>query len=313
MPEIKEILSTKAREIDDWLLWYFERLGNAAGYPRALVEAARYSLFSGGKRIRPVLALLVNEACGSPAARALPIAAAIEMIHTYSCIHDDLPAMDDDDFRRGRASCHRQYDEATAILAGDALLTEAFAVLALAPDRDLLAELVRILAEAAGFQGMVAGQAADIAAEKACQTDGAGQRGVAVQKGGAGQGEAELLFIHAHKTGALLTASVLLPALANRLSDEKLDSIKRFGESLGLAFQIVDDILNETADEKTLGKPVGTDRELGKLTWVTLHGLDAARIMAREETERAISAVEFFGEAGEPLRMAARYVLERDH
>jgi geranylgeranyl diphosphate synthase type II len=301
MPEIREILSTKTREIDDWMHWYFKRLGTKKGYPRILVEAAEYALFSGGKRIRPVLALLVNEACGSAPSRALPLAAAVEMIHIYSCVHDDLPAMDDDDFRRGRATCHRQYDEVTAILAGDALLTEAFAALSLAEDRDILPELVLLLAEAAGFQGMVAGQMADIAAEKAAEKGGpdACRRNA-------------LAFIHAHKTGALLVASVLLPGVANRLPQDKLDSLRQFGESLGLAFQIVDDILNETADEKTLGKPTGTDREAGKLTWVTLFGLQEARAMAKTEVDRALQSIEFFGEKAESLRAVAKYVLERD-
>ncbi|MDR2734159.1 MAG: polyprenyl synthetase family protein [Spirochaetota bacterium] len=291
MPNIRQILSAKTTEIDAWLHAYFAKLGNTNGYPRALLLAAEYSLFSGGKRIRPALALLVNEAYGAEPARALPIAAALEMIHTYSCIHDDLPAMDNDDFRRGRPSCHRQYNEATAILAGDALLTEAFAALALVPDREYLPELVRLLAEAAGFQGMVAGQTADIAAEG---------------------GEAELAFIHAHKTGALLTASVLLPAIIHNPPASDLASIRKFGESLGLAFQIVDDILNETADAEILGKPTGTDREAGKLTWVTLHGLDRARQMAKTEIDNAKSAIEFLGTAGASLRLLADYVLLRD-
>ena len=297
--EIQKIISTKTQELDAWLRWYFERLGTKKRYPRYLVEAAEYSLFSGGKRIRPVLTLLINEACGSPSKRALPIAAAIEMIHVYSCIHDDLPAMDNDDFRRGRKTCHKQYDEATAILAGDALLTEAFAVLSLVEDSDLLGELIRQLVEAAGFQGMVAGQAADIAAER--RPEGA-------EKGD----EEELRFIHAHKTGGLLIASAVLPGIVNRLSDDKIVLLRQFGEGLGIVFQIVDDILNETADEATLGKPTGTDRESGKLTWVTLHGLDAARRMAREELTRTLAAIEFFGEAGASLHALAQYVLERD-
>ena len=308
MPGIQEILSTKTREIDDWLYWYFKRLGNEKGYPRVLVEAAEYSLFSGGKRVRPVLALLVNEACGSAPSRALPIAAAIEMIHIYSCVHDDLPAMDDDDFRRGRATCHKQYDEVTAILAGDALLTEAFAALALVEDHDLLPQLVPLLAEAAGFQGMVAGQMADIAAEKAEQA----ARKTASAPADKAARAAELAFIHAHKTGALLVASTLLPGVVNRLPEDKLASLRQFGESLGLAFQIVDDILNETADEKTLGKPTGTDREAGKLTFVTLYGLDEARSMARAEVDKALQAIEFFGEKAASLRTLAEYVLERD-
>ena len=310
MPDIQEILSTKTREIDDWLHGYFKKIGTENGYPRVLAEAAAYSLFSGGKRIRPVLTLLVNEACGSAPSRALPLAAAVEMIHIYSCIHDDLPAMDDDDFRRGRAACHKHYDEATAILAGDALLTEAFGALSLAEDRECLPRLVRLLADAAGFQGMVAGQMADIEAEKAAQKQGSEAQVRAADAADARS--AELAFIHAHKTGALLSVSVLLPGVANRLPEENLAALSQFGESLGLAFQIVDDILNETADEKTLGKPVGTDRESGKLTWVTLHGLDAARAMAKKEIDRAIAAVEFFGERAAPLQILARYVLDRD-
>jgi geranylgeranyl diphosphate synthase, type II len=318
MPDIKQILSTKTNEIETWLRAYFAKIGNADGYPRVLAEAAQYSLFSGGKRIRPALVLLVNEAYGSEPARALPIAAALEMIHTYSCIHDDLPAMDNDDLRRGRPSCHRQYDEATAILAGDALLTEAFAALALAPDREFLPELTRLLAAAAGFQGMVAGQMADIAAERSADKEKLTPCARFASDIPFAQGqehpvpEAELAFIHAHKTGALLTASVMLPAIIHKPPAGELAMIKKFGESLGLAFQIVDDILNETADSETLGKPTGTDREAGKLTWVTLHGLDRARAMAKAEIDDAKEAVKFLGPAGEPLAMLADYVLQRD-
>jgi geranylgeranyl pyrophosphate synthase len=218
------------------------------------------------------------------------------MIHTYSLIHDDLPAMDDDDLRRGIPTCHKKFDEATAILAGDALLTEAFACVAHLEDRDLVPVVVTGLARAAGFAGMVAGQMADIGAEKGyCTPDGK-----------------LLAFIHANKTGALLAASAVLAGTVNRLEPARLDALAVYGRSIGMAFQIADDVLNETSDEDTLGKPIGTDREAGKLTWTSLHGLEKARSMAASEVEKACHALADWGPEADPLRLLAHYMVDRE-
>jgi len=295
--ELRQILSTKSALVEAWLHAWMDNLGKNERYPKRLLDAAGWSLFAGGKRLRPVLCLLVNEACGSPDARVLPLAGALEMIHTYSLIHDDLPPMDDDELRRGLPTCHIKYDEATAILAGDALLTEAFACLASLEDRDVIPGVVAGLARAAGFGGMVAGQMADIGAER----------------GYLPGDSATLEFIHANKTGALLEASVLLPGLVNHLDSDRITELAAYGRSIGLAFQIADDVLNETADAATLGKPTGTDREAGKLTWTSIHGIEKAREMAAREVEKACHVLADWGTAAEPLRMLARYMVEREY
>ncbi|HPH03149.1 MAG TPA: polyprenyl synthetase family protein [Spirochaetota bacterium] len=295
--ELRQILSTKSACVESWLHGWMDGLGKAERYPRRLLEAAAWSLFAGGKRLRPALCLLVNDACGSPEGRVLPLAGALEMIHTYSLIHDDLPPMDDDELRRGIPTCHIKFDEATAILAGDALLTEAFACLATLDDRDVIPDIVSGLARAAGFGGMVAGQMADIGAER----------------GYLPGDSATLEFIHANKTGALLEASVLLPGLVNHLDSDRIAELAAYGRSIGLAFQIADDVLNETADAATLGKPTGTDREAGKLTWTSIHGIEKAREMANREVENACRVLADWGPAAEPLRMLARYMVEREY
>lgn len=295
--ELRQILSTKSRAVEVWLEAWVGGLGRDERYPRRLVDAASWSLFAGGKRLRPVLCLLVNEACGSPDERVMPLAGALEMIHTYSLIHDDLPPMDDDDLRRGVQTCHVRFDQATAILAGDALLTEAFACLASLADRDVLPEVVSGLARAAGFGGMVAGQMADIGAERGMIEPGPGT----------------LEFIHANKTGALLLASVVLPGVINHLDPARLEQLAVYGRSVGLAFQIADDVLNETAQEATLGKPTGTDREAGKLTWTAMYGVAQAREMAAAEVQRALDALSGWGPSAEPLALLARYMVEREY
>lgn len=268
----------------------------ATAWPARLHEAMRYSVFAGGKRLRPALVLGAAEACGGRAndARTAAGMAAVELLHTYTLVHDDLPAMDDDDLRRGRPTCHKAFNEATAILAGDALQTLAFAACA-----SISAAAVADLAEAAGSRGVVGGQQEDLDAEGQPLDTGA-------------SGRERLLRIHRGKTAALLRASCLLGAHAAQAEPAAHAALRAFGESLGLAFQIADDVLDATASAEVLGKTPGKDAAQGKLTWVTLHGLDAARAEARQHADAACDALATFGTRGETLRALARFVVERD-
>jgi geranylgeranyl pyrophosphate synthase len=256
-----------------------------------LREAMRYSLLDGGKRIRPLLVLATGELGRRRASVLAPVACAVELVHTYSLVHDDLPAMDDDDLRRGRPSSHRVYGEGLAILVGDALLTEAFGLIARAPGlaAECRTRLVAELAEAAGEAGMVGGQALDLAA--------AGRR-VTLR---------EVRDIHRRKTGALLRASVRLGAIAGGVDARRLVRLTRYGERLGLAFQIVDDVL----DEPTGPHGGGPDRALAKGTYPATLGLDGSRRAARRACAAALEAVGPLGAKAEPLRMLARLVLGR--
>ena len=247
----------------------------ASTRPARLHAAMRYSLQAGGKRLRPVLVLATADAF-SVKADALPAAGALECIHTYSLIHDDLPCMDNDDLRRGRPTAHKQFDEATALLAGDALLTLAFQLLArhYADNPPLCAALTRALADAAGSEQLIGGQMEDLLAEK--KTDATA---------------AELEFIHLNKTAAMLTTSLVAGGLCGGASEAQLATLRDAGRHLGLAFQIVDDILDATADTATLGKTAGKDARTGKTTFVKLHGLEASRKYAREHSEAALAAL----------------------
>ena len=261
---------------------------------RHLYEAMRYMVLGGGKKVRPALVLLAAEACGGSAGAAMPAACAVEMVHTYSLIHDDLPAMDDDDLRHGRPSCHKQFGEAMAVLAGDGLLTEAFRVLATrVEDADTSRHLVAELSRAAGAVGMVGGQAADLTAER-------------------GGGDERLLaLIHRRKTACLIEASLVMGAISAGASQHLERSLREYGAHLGLAFQIADDVLDASASTGVLGKTAGKDAAAGKLTYVALFGLDAARSRARAEAERAVDALSGFGHPADPLRDIARFVVER--
>ncbi len=263
-----------------------------------VIAAMRYSLFAGGKRLRPILCLLAAEVCGARGEDFLLFACGLECLHTYSLIHDDLPAMDDDDLRRGQPTCHRAFDEATAILAGDGLQALAFELFShpdllrsTSPERLLRA--IHLVARAAGIHGMVVGQMADLLAEA---------RPVSRE---------ELVYIHRHKTAALIAASVVSGGLLAGGEGEALSALKRYGEALGLAFQIVDDILDVIGDEKELGKPVGSDVRRKKATYPALVGLEQARVRARELVEEALEALSPFGEKARPLQALARYVLSR--
>lgn len=240
--------------------------------PARLHAAMRYSLEAGGKRLRPVLTLATAGLFGANDDRALPAAVALECIHTYSLIHDDLPCMDNDDLRRGRPTAHKAFDEATALLAGDALLTHAFALLATAYASEpvLARALIGELAEAAGSQRLIGGQMEDLLAEK--KADATAD---------------ELEFIHLNKTAAMIEASLVMGGLAGGANPADCDTLRRAGRHLGLAFQIIDDVLDATADTATLGKTAGKDAKAGKTTYVKLHGLDAARRIAADHTATA--------------------------
>ena len=266
--------------------------------PPRLHQAMRYSVFAGGKRLRPILIIAACEAVGGPPERALPAACAIEMIHTYSLIHDDLPAMDDDDLRRGRPTNHKVFGEANAILAGDALLTEAFRLLADAEanrgvDPAVSLRVIETIARCAGSQGMVGGQVVDMESEEHPVDF------------------ATLQYIHTRKTGALILASIQAGAWLGGGNDEQVAALTRYGETAGLAFQIADDILDIIGDQRELGKDVGSDQARGKATYPALLGLSEARRRAGELRELAIAALQPLGAAAEPLRAIARYIVER--
>jgi geranylgeranyl diphosphate synthase type II len=275
---------------------------DSSACPARLAMAMRHSVLGGGKRLRPVLCLMAAEACGGEPEAALPAACALELVHTYSLIHDDLPAMDDDDLRRGRPTCHKAFDEATAILAGDGLLTLAFELVAreVQPPSAAL-RCVRILAEAAGPSGMVAGQMADLQAEG---RTAAGSRPEGTL--------AELEAIHRRKTGALLRAPLRMGAAIAEAPEPCAEALDRYGKAVGLAFQIVDDLLDVQGDEAKLGKRVGKDSELGKWTYPRFLGVDGSRRRARQLADEAIAALEPFGPRGERLRGLALALLERD-
>jgi len=266
--------------------------------PATLHEAMRYSVSAGGKRLRPVLMMAACEAVGSDYERVIPAACAMEMIHTYSLIHDDLPAMDDDDFRRGRPTNHKVFGEATAILAGDALLTEAFLLLSNLQansgiSSDVLVRVIHLIARGAGSFGMVGGQAVDMESE------------------GKEIDIPTLEYIHTHKTGALILASIQAGALIGGADDAAFEALTRYGEAAGLAFQVADDILDVVGEQESLGKDVGSDEARGKATYVSCLGLSEARRRAVELKELAVSALGPLGAPAEPLRQIAGYIVDR--
>jgi len=292
-PEIQDYLTRQQARVEQAL----ERLAPPeTACPPSIHRAMRHSLFAGGKRIRPILCLEAAEAVGNPSAGIETPAAALEMIHTYSLIHDDLPALDNDDYRRGRPSCHKVFGEAIAILAGDALLTRAFQVVAemegIAADRRI--GMVREMAQAAGtVDGMIGGQVADLEAE------------------GKPVVEENLRYIHRSKTAALIRASVAVGAIFAGAGRIQLDSLREFGEQIGLAFQIVDDVLDVVAPTAGLGKTAGKDAQQRKATFPALYGVEASRQMARDAEQRAIHALALFGGRAARLRELAAVIVER--
>ncbi|MBE0500054.1 MAG: polyprenyl synthetase family protein [Desulfuromonadales bacterium] len=268
--------------------------------PHLLHKAMRYSIFAGGKRIRPILLLAASEAVGGQSDRVLYAASALEMIHTYSLIHDDLPAMDNDDLRRGRPTSHKVFGEAHAILAGDALLTEAFALLtdpgddfAVAPAVQL--RVANIIARAAGAAGMVGGQIVDMESE-----------------GGGDELDLPTVeYIHTHKTGALIRAAVEVGAILGGADQRTFKALSRYGELAGLAFQIADDILDVVGDQDVVGKDIGSDEARGKATYVALFGLSEAQSRADELRDMALETLESLGEKAEPLRQIVNFIVAR--
>ncbi|MBI3812697.1 MAG: polyprenyl synthetase family protein [Nitrospirae bacterium] len=297
--ELKRYLEDRRVRIDRTLETY---LPSATTIPTRLHEAMRYSLFAGGKRIRPILAIAALESVGGNGEEALPVVSAIELVHTYSLIHDDLPAMDDDDTRRGRLTSHKKFGEAAAILAGDALLTAAFAMLS---DRDLnrtippaiLLSVIDELGRAAGSLGMVGGQFADIASEGMIGTQTIS--------------EETLQYVHSHKTGSLICAAVRIGALLGVAGPDALSSLTVYGEKAGLAFQVADDILDLEGTEKETGKRVRKDGAHKKLTYPVIVGLAESKRLADQLIREGLEAVSSFGVEADPLRAIARYIVER--
>jgi len=291
--ELKQCRERVASAID-------ARLPASSAPPEKLHEAMRYAVLNGGKRVRACLVYMTGQALGAPDAWLDAPAVAVELIHAYSLVHDDLPAMDDDDLRRGQPTCHVAFDEATALLAGDALQSAAFDVLAGAEEFHQTAapvlEMVRTLAHASGAAGMAGGQAIDLAAVG---------RSISL---------AELENMHVHKTGALIRASVRLGALASARNDQAvLVRLDRYAHAIGLAFQIQDDILDVVGDTATLGKQQGADEALNKPTYPALVGLGRAQAMAAEQHATALEALESFGTEANPLRWLSAYIVSRTH
>ena len=264
------------------------------GCPPLLAEAMRYSLLAPGKRLRPLLVLMAAEACGSDFVKSLPAACAVEMIHAYSLVHDDLPAMDDDDMRRGRPSCHAKFGEATAILVGDALQAGAFETLARGFEPSVAGRCCRELARAAGATALVGGQSDDLNQE--------GKEGTLEQ----------LQAIHRRKTGALIRASLRLGSIAAGADDEAIARLDRFGAAVGTVFQITDDLLDHYGDSDKIGKRTQKDAERGKLTYPGLLGVQASQQHAEELTRNAAEEVASMDDAGR-LRALAQFVLERNN
>jgi geranylgeranyl diphosphate synthase type II len=286
-----------------------------AGCPEPLRDAMRYSLLAPGKRIRPMLALLAAETCGGSIAAAMPAACAVEMVHAYSLIHDDLPAMDDDDLRRGRPTCHKVYGEAMAILAGDALLSLAFQVLAqhVLP-ASAAGACCAALAEAAGPCHLVGGQADDILADASARSTGLSRNGDGLPpEGGTTSARQHLESIHARKTGAMIRVSLRLGAMTAAASAEQLRAFDEYGRRLGLAFQVTDDLLDVRGCDNGVGKRVGKDARKGKITFPALLGVDPSVAYASQLIDEAFLALGPFGPRAEDLHVLARYVLERDH
>lgn len=290
--EIKEILRKKAQIVDRALAEYLPEKDVPQG---RIYEAMRYSLFAGGKRLRPAIVLLACEMCGGDANQAIPFACAIEMIHTYSLIHDDLPAMDNDKLRRGKPTNHVVYGEGMAILAGDALLNKAFEIIAsqTTVSAETAMQALGILATASGTEGMIGGQVIDIENE-----------GKAIDA-------KTLETLHLLKTGALIRAAGNMGAAVAGADAATMERVDAYCKNLGIAFQIQDDILDVTGSQQELGKPIGSDAENAKTTYVTLYGIDQAEKLVADYTEKAVTALEPFGERGAALRALAEYLIGR--
>jgi geranylgeranyl diphosphate synthase, type II len=294
--DLKKYLKDRCALVDEALDRF---LPSADDLPRSLHKSMRYSVLAGGKRVRPILLLAACEAAGGDINWAMPAACAMEMIHTYSLIHDDLPAMDDDDFRRGNPTNHKVFGDAIAILAGDALLTEAFILLsnpeyAGRGEASRLLPVVHEIARCAGSQGMVGGQVVDMESEGKADID-----------------LATVQYIHTHKTGALIKASVKAGAILGGADGARLDAVTRYGETVGLAFQIADDILDIEGTTEEIGKDAGSDEARGKATYPAVMGIVEAKKRAAELVEMALDSLSAFDEKADPLREIARYIVYR--
>jgi geranylgeranyl diphosphate synthase type II len=303
--DIKKYLQEKKEIVDLALEKYFPSQPDSIEgevIPAPLHKAIRYSLFAGGKRIRPILSMAAFESVGGKGDTILPFSCALELIHTYSLIHDDLPALDNDDYRRGNPTCHKVFGEAIGILAGDALLTEAFRLMTNQVIQEfslhngrLALDVIHQVAQAAGVFGMVGGQVVDIESE------------------GKGVDFPTLQYIHTHKTGALILVSVRVGAMLGGANKETLKALTRFGEGIGLTFQIADDILNVEGKAALLGKKTGSDLSRRKATYPSLFGLEESKRRAKELVTSAIEAIRSFGSEAEPLREIAWFILSREY
>jgi geranylgeranyl diphosphate synthase type II len=301
--DIKRYLQEKKEIVDEALERYFPSpLAGELAFVVSLQEAMRYSLFAGGKRIRPILSIAAFEAVGGEGNRILPFACALEMIHTYSLIHDDLPAIDNDDYRRGRLTCHKVFGEAIGILAGDALLTEAFRLMSdpsrqedFSGNEGLILRVINEVAYAAGISGMVGGQVVDVESE------------------GRKVDPSTVQYIHTHKTGAMILVSVRVGAKIGGATEKVLAAMTSYGEKIGLTFQIADDLLNIEGDAAALGKSIGSDRSKGKATYPSVLGLTESKKRARELTESALDALTPFGREADSLREIARFIISRGY
>lgn len=297
--DILKYLREKKEIVDKALEGYFPAPHSTTSdidYPFSLHQAIRHSLFSGGKRIRPILSIAAFEAVGGKGDGILPFACGLEMIHTYSLIHDDLPAIDNDDYRRGKPACHKAFGEATAILAGDGLLTEAFRLMTEKSSGDprIVLDIVNEIARASGIYGMVGGQVVDIESE------------------GREVNASTVEYIHTHKTGALILASIRTGAKFGGGDSEALKAFTRYGEHIGLAFQIVDDILNVEGKAEILGKSTGSDLHRNKATYPSLLGMEGSKRRAFALMEAALHALQPFGQEVEPLREIAKFIILRE-
>ena len=293
--DLKGYLAERKQKIDAFLEASFP---GPSGLEGKVIEAARYSLFAGGKRLRPILCLASSEVVGGNLQAIMPVASALEMIHTYSLIHDDLPAMDNDDYRRGQLTNHKVFGEAIAILAGDALLTEAFDFVAGVHDdglfpADRVLRVIRIIVKAAGYRGMIGGQVIDLESEN---------REVDI---------ATVEYMHIRKTGAVISASLEVGAILGGGTEQEVLALKRYGHHLGLAFQITDDLLDLEGDAEVMGKTPGSDLAKNKKTYPALLGIARSKESAGEHVREALKALSLFGAVADPLRAIAQYLLVR--
>lgn len=295
--ELESYLQQKVALIDEALAGI---LPSKNVYPELIHESMSYSIFAGGKRLRPVLCLASAEALGNNSRALLPVACALEMIHTYSLIHDDLPAMDNDDYRRGKLTNHKVYGDGIAVLAGDGLLTYAFEALAsfgmsMSFEKNFsVMRIIKEIAEASGTRGMIGGQTVDLQSE------------------GKKIDAKTLEYIHTHKTGALFKASIRAGAILSDASEEQLAALTQYAECFGLAFQITDDLLDITGDEQKLGKPVGSDVRNQKVTYPSIYGLKKSQQMAEENIRAAVTSLRKLPGQTEPLKLLVEYLLKRE-